>query len=332
MYGYIVVNQDELRGRELKEYRRFYCGLCHALKTRYGLLGQCSVNYDSTFLAVLLSSLYDQKTNRELKRCIVHPFLPQEFLENDAISYAADMNVVLTYLKCRDDWNDEQKIIRHCYGRLLGAGAKKLSETYEEKIRNIFRAMRQFTKNEGEARLAAAGRQQGKPFVSRKDNPGEVTVRKGSFGTKTPAETLDSLAAAFGAVMSEVFAYRHDEWEQTLREVGFHMGKYIYVLDAWDDFGKDKKKGNFNPLFAMERKIRETDIRECLQQESSTKRSRENVRNTEFGRQVSKILELTAADCAAAFERLPIVDDVEILRNILYSGMWTAFYKKEEQE
>ena len=31
------------------------------------------------------------------------------------------------------------------------------------------------------------------------------------------------------------------------------------------------------------------------------------------------------------FERLPVVDNVEILRNILYSGVWTKFDQKKSR-
>ena len=34
------------------------------------------------------------------------------------------------------------------------------------------------------------------------------------------------------------------------------------------------------------------------------------------------------SECARAFERLPIVKDAEILRNIIYAGVWTKFSER----
>ena len=59
MFGYIVVNKPELRIREFYQYRAYYCGLCKALQKKCGIRGQISLNYDMTFLAMLLSCLYD---------------------------------------------------------------------------------------------------------------------------------------------------------------------------------------------------------------------------------------------------------------------------------
>lgn len=317
MYGYIVANQDELRGREMKEYRRFYCGLCHALRGRCGLIGQCSVNYDSTFLAILLTGLYDQENATHSKRCVVHPLKPQEYLTNDAIRYAADMNVVLTYLKCRDDWKDEKKSLRYLYGKLLGARSRKMALEQGEKIKAVFETMKHFTEVERVAQKNAWRMTENGEGAS---GERKTDARKTAF--YSPAETLDALAAGFGNVLAEVFAWRNDEWELTLREVGYHLGKFIYLLDAWDDIEKDRKSGNYNPLLAMEQKF------DCGGEGQSGGDSR---KGTAMRTWVGKLLELTAADCAAAFEQLPIVEYVEILRNILYSGMWTAFYKKEEQ-
>ena len=270
MYGYVVVNQDELRGREWKEYRRYYCGVCHALFADYRLAGQCSVNYDCAFLALLLSSLYDLDSQRRMGRCAAHPFCKQPYEQNPAISYVADMNVLLAYLKCMDDWRDEKKALRYFYARVLGARSKRLKETYRVKGKRIFLAMRSLV------RLACE-----------KD------------------EEMARLAACFGRVLGEVFAWKKDEWEEELRQMGFHLGKFIYLLDAYDDLALDRKKHRFNPLEKLAQTIGEDGLRDW----------------------VGQVLELMAADCARVFERLPIVENTDILRNVLYSGIWTAFRK-----
>ena len=73
MFGYVVINKPELKFREFDEYRGFYCGLCHSLKQRYGIIGQLTLNYDLTFLAIVLTALYEEKTIKVNRRCIIHP-------------------------------------------------------------------------------------------------------------------------------------------------------------------------------------------------------------------------------------------------------------------
>ncbi len=73
MFGYIVPNYPELKVKELEEYRSWYCGLCQILLRDYGIAGQVSLSYDMTFLAMLLSGLYDCETTAGKCRCVRHP-------------------------------------------------------------------------------------------------------------------------------------------------------------------------------------------------------------------------------------------------------------------
>ena len=109
MFGYVVVNKPELKIREFEVYQSFYCGLCDALHKAYGRKGQLTLNFDLTFVAILLNGLYEPVTTTTTKRCIVHPLHPHLMVENDAIRYAADMTILLTILKCEDDWLDEHR-------------------------------------------------------------------------------------------------------------------------------------------------------------------------------------------------------------------------------
>ena len=96
MFGYIVMNQPEMKFKDYDLYRSFYCGLCRELKERYGLSGQISLNYDLTFLLVLLSALYEPPTRKGKTRCVMHPVCRQPVRKNEITEYAADMNIILT--------------------------------------------------------------------------------------------------------------------------------------------------------------------------------------------------------------------------------------------
>lgn len=95
-------------------------------------------------------------------------------------------------------------------------------------------------------------------------------------------------------------------------ENGIFLGKFIYLMDAYEDIEKDRKKGNFNPFLSM-----------CGE--------------NGFDDEVYHILRMMMAECSRAFEKLPVLQNVDILRNILYSGVWCRYEmvkgkRKEQQE
>ena len=108
MFGYVIINKPEMKLKDFDLYRSYYCGLCRDLKESFGFKGQLTLNYDLTFLAILLDGLYEDNTTISECRCIVHPFSKHATRRNEYTDYAADMNVLLTYYQCLDDWKDEK--------------------------------------------------------------------------------------------------------------------------------------------------------------------------------------------------------------------------------
>ena len=288
MFGYVVVNKSELKFKEFDQYRRYYCGLCQRLKKRYGRKGQIALSYDMTFLVLLLSGLCEPESERGKKRCMVHPWKKQEFLYNSCTDYAADMTVLLTYYKCIDDFKDEKKWFRKLYAAGLKKKIKRLKETYGNKIDKIETAMAEFSRieEEYEQKLLSGGME--------------------SADTAGP----DALMDAFGRVLSQFFSFvpsRKDQlWLENLEKIGYDIGRFIYLVDAYDDLERDRKKGCFNPLL-FSRLMGEV-----------------------FDEWIEDVLRSIIAQAAREFEMLPIVEDVEILRNILYSGIWSRFYQVRE--
>ena len=90
-----------------------------------------------TFVVILLSALYESVTQKGETRCIIHPVHRQPVRRNEVTEYAADMNVLLTYYKCRDDWDDEKKITALGYSKGLQGKVRKLDQKYPEKSRRI---------------------------------------------------------------------------------------------------------------------------------------------------------------------------------------------------
>lgn len=278
MFGYIVVNRPELKIREYDRYQEYYCGLCRALRKEYGAVGQISLSFDITFLGILLTALYEPETAEKKCRCMVHPLQKKAFLENPCLTYAAHMNLLLTYYKCVDDWQDEKKLTGFLYEHLIHADIRKLEALYPEKCERIRECLLKTRHYE-----------------------------KHFDGHNLNEKALDAIAGQSGRMMAEVFAWRRDEWEQELRTLGFYIGKYIYLLDAYDDLERDQKKHCFNPLESFKNRAG-------------------------FDDWVHSQLLMLATAAAKVFEQLPILTDAELLRNILYAGIWTRFLKAKEDK
>ena len=103
MFGYINADIKQLSEDDKKIYQQFYCGLCHQLGKEAGFKGQLLLNYDLCFLAILLQSLYEPDLSQDTRRCIIHPFKVRDFYNSDAIRYAADMDIILSYHSLRDN-------------------------------------------------------------------------------------------------------------------------------------------------------------------------------------------------------------------------------------
>lgn len=265
MFGYVVVNKPELKIKDFDIYQSFYCGLCSSLHTEYGRVGQIALNFDMTFLNILLSGLYEPDEDLKEERCIMHPLHKHKRRCNATSSYAADMTILLTYLKCDDDVQDEHKKASYLMRRLLARKFQEVQGRYPKKVDSILEVL-----------------------------------RKNAQLEKQCSEDLDTLASLTGRMMGEIFSYREDAWNASLYQMGDYLGRFIYLIDAYDDLEDDKKKGEFNPFLTYEHK-------------------------TDFDDWVKEILELMMAQCCDAFERLPILTYSDILRNILYSGVWAKY-------
>ena len=265
MFGYIIVNKQELKFREFDVYQSYYCGLCQSLKERFGRRGQLTLSYDMTFVALLLSALYDEPVESSTCKCVAHPFEAHATSRSVFTDYAADMNLLLSYYKCLDDWTDEHKKKAWINSRLLRSKVKQIEKTYPEKVKLIRDMLAQISSCE-----------------------------------KANEQDLDKMAGLFGEIMAEIFVWKQDMWKDSLHRMGFFLGKFIYLMDAYEDIDDDIANACYNPFMRF--------------------RERED-----FDDYCKQILTMMIAECSREFEKLPILTHAEILRNILYSGVWCRF-------
>ncbi len=272
MFGYVTANKPELKMREFGRYKAFYCGLCRRLGKNNGAVSRLTLSYDMTFLILLLSSLYEPEEQQEKHRCLIHPGKKQWMIYNQITDYASDMNVLLSCYHFQDDWEDERSIAGFCGAKVFAGRAKKIARQYPRQAKVI---------REQLGRLA------------------ELEQK----GITEP----DAISRPFGELMSELFVYQEDAFQDILRSFGFYLGKYIYLLDAFMDLEKDLKKGSFNPF-------------------------RESADREDFEESVRQMLEGTIRQAVAEFEKLPLEQDLSILRNILYEGVKLPLMRGENDD
>ena len=114
-------------------------------------------------------------------------------------------------------------------------------------------------------------------------------------------DVSDAIVNCSGEMLSEIFVYKEDYWSGALRKFGYELGRFIYLMDAVMDYEKDQKEGNFNPFFRQQYDPDQAD----------------------------EILKIMIGNAMEQFEILPIVEDEKLLKNILYSGVWTQYNAKK---
>ena len=127
---------------------------------------------------------------------------------------------------------------------------------------------------------------------------------------KERIEDPDAAAESFGELMGELRVYREDRWREPLARMGRALGRFLYVMDACMDLDADTVRNRYNPF-------------------------RRYYGLPDNERRFGDILRMLLGDCLYWFDKLPLVQDAELLKNILCVGLWSQFdrrYKKEERD
>ena len=266
MFGYVITNCKTLSEDERSRFRAMYCGMCKTLKRRYGNLGRLTLSYDMTFLAMVLSSLYEPEEECGQAKCLPHPIKPHSYIVNSMMDYAVDLNVALAYHKCADNWADDRNPVY--------AGAKLALSTAYRKAQSF------------------------RPAQCKAIETWMNEIRRIE---KSGVEEIDPPMNLTGAMMGTLFCYDPDDyWAEQLYKMGEGLGRFIYFMDAYDDLQKDVKHNKYNPL----KSLMHQDDFEAICKDGLT---------------------MMMADCADAFEQLPVLKDADLIRNILYSGVWGKY-------
>jgi len=221
--GYVRCQTEEMLVKHHRLYQAIYCGLCHSIKKNIGIGFLPYLSYDFVFLAVLRMLSSKQTMELEKQFCLLHPFAGKKIRmkDNPSLLYASVASLALCYEKIQDDRNDRDISL---FRRLLFA-------LYTPYLRRKIRHLKKQDPRWEEifARTALA-------------------MKKGREAEEKNA-SLDEMCALFGECLSVLFSYGFEEKQsRILASLGEMLGKFIYTLDALDDWQQDEKSNAFNPF------------------------------------------------------------------------------------
>lgn len=215
MFGYVRLPQD-LPEEERNRFGRAYCGLCHTLGTRYGPAARFILNYDFTFLAILLSEKEEGPIHHG--RCAAHPVHGRDRLESSpALDLAADESVILAYWQARDGVED--------HDWLHGLKYRAVSAVLEPAYRKAAALRPDFDEStRRQLRLLAELEGEHCPSIDRAADTFAVLLRGAAQSVDEPVR------------------------RRVLEQIFYHLGRWVYLVDAADDLKKDAASGNYNPV------------------------------------------------------------------------------------
>ena len=283
MFGYVTPLKAELKVKDFTRFRSYYCGLCLHIKKNAGNIPRMVLNYDMTFLGVLLDSLSVKDPDFELKRCIVHPKDKKPVvMNNSALQYSAAMNLSLYYHKIKDDIEDDNDIKSKVLEKVLYPYQKKINKSIDNInniIKNNLKDLREFENN--------------KNFSSIDEICHPFSDIVGNILKLYPNELIND----------------NEELRNYLYSLGYTLGKWIYLIDAFDDLKKDMENKKFNPINFLY--------------------NNDNKSYEELLPLIKERIEFTILNCSYnckdILEKLPLKRNEEILKNILELGLMDRY-------
>lgn len=232
MFGYIVPDNPELKIKEYEIFKSYYCGVCKSMGRRFGPLARTVLNYDLVFIGLIWSGLDDKLPVISREACIINPFKKKWIVrENEFVDLAADLNILLTYYKLRDNWHDERKIgslSASFFLYFIYRQAKAKRPELDQKIRTALQAL--------------------------------------DVLEKQKCASIDAAAEPFADLMRQILRDGYKGSDQgtirSLEWLGYNLGKWLYLIDAYDDIEKDARNGSYNPFICQYRydKIEPADL------------------------------------------------------------------------
>jgi len=217
MFGYVRPLKGELKVYEFENFKAAYCGLCHTLGKRYGLPARFILSYDMAFFAAVAHGAGGEPMKADRRRCIAHPLRRRCVLcRYSGQELAADLTIILTHFKLRDAVMDAPKLKKPFY-----AAALLLFSPFWRRARRY------------------------RPMLAEKT--GERLSRLWTL-EKERCDSLDLCADQFAALLTAAADELGEAQHRQAAQLFYHLGRWIYIIDACDDLKRDCEKGQYNPV------------------------------------------------------------------------------------
>ena len=281
MIGYVKIFKPELKIKDYQLYNSYYCGICKSLGSRYGLIYRNLLNYDAVFLAILIDSVNELTADVENFRCILHPVKKKtRCINSKSIDFVSDITVFMTYKKLLDDINDENSLMAR-----IGAGAfKRAYKKAENEIDGI------------------------------KENI-ELHLNKLAVLEKDDSDSIDETAECYGRIYGTILTQNlvcEGEILKAVDWIGYNIGRWIYIIDAYEDIEGDVNKNRYNPLLR----------RFPIDSGQSVSEYRSGIRD-----RLSFILYTALNEASKAYDLIDKNVNSSIIKNILYEGLYSVTEK-----
>ncbi len=274
MFGYVTPCKSELKMKDYEKFKAYYCGLCLSLKNNYGNIPRLLINYDMTFIAVLLDALEEKKSDFKIGRCIAHPLKKRIFIiNNSSLNYASFLNLALAYYKLADDVKDDKSLKSKIYAHII----KNYVHKFPDRLKSHSDFIRGKLKN----------------LYTLEDNDATIGI--------------DELSHPFAELTAFIVSEYPENSSQKdlLYNLGYNLGKWIYIIDAFDDLEEDMKNAKFN---ALDRTLNSDNLNFADFKASIKDR-------------IDFILVTSARNCFENLKKLSLCSNNDILFNILQNGL-----------
>ena len=250
MLGYVKIDKGELKVREYEVYTGYYCGVCKSIGRRYGQLPRMVLSYDAAFLAILLASLSDESDTPVQEHCIAHPVIKKKtVIRNRAIDYAGDVMLILAWYKLADDAADEGKAYAKPVMLMMKRIFRRLNSLYPELCSSVKCHLSALSALEREK---CASIDMAAEAFSKIMEDIFTEGLQAVYGSEPPQQKPpgDRGAPGISGMQDEPcgFASPGNDTRELLARAGYHLGKWVYMIDAVDDIEENIESGAYNPL------------------------------------------------------------------------------------
>ncbi len=273
MFGYVKVDKPEMKVKEYEADRALYCSLCKAMRKHFGFLASLTLSYDITFLLLARLSLSGCVPSFKKGRCQYNPTKKCNYCNNsdEELKYAAAVSVMLTYFKIKDNISDGsffKRIVMYLVLPLVSLKYKKAKKFYTELALIV-----------------------------------EENMKKQSEAENKKTLITDEAAHQSADTLGKIMAHGLPDENGDIYKFGYGIGKWVYLIDAFDDLQKHIKDENYN-VFVLKYKLKS--------QQSLTDEIKQSIIAT---------LNMSHAYSVEAWERIKMKSLSPIVENVLYNGI-----------